>query len=183
MYIAGDCLARGYLHRPEITAARFIQHGGTILYKTGDLARYLSDGNLEYLGRSDQQIKIRGFRVRGIPMMIYRPSNIMGDTTSGICSPDSFVIKMIQGFTQVGLAPDIDAALNLVPVDYVSRAILHLSRTQSPNGQAFNVVNPQTYSWNKLVDWMGACQGYSLKRVSHETWCAEVINVIGQDQD
>ena len=64
LYIAGDCLAQGYLHRPGITAERFINCGGdTVLYKTGDLARYLPDGNLEYLGRSDQQIKIRGFRV------------------------------------------------------------------------------------------------------------------------
>ena len=120
---------------------------------------------------------------RGIPIMIYRPSNIMGDTASGICSPDSFVIKMIQGCIQMGLAPDIDAALNLVPVDYVSRTILHLSQIQSPNGQAFNVVNPQTYSWNELVNWMSEQQGYALKRVPYKTWCSEVANIISQEQE
>jgi amino acid adenylation domain-containing protein len=65
--IAGAGLARGYLNRSELTAEKFIQvelFGKTErLYKTGDLARWLPDGNLEYLGRLDHQIKLRGFRI------------------------------------------------------------------------------------------------------------------------
>jgi non-ribosomal peptide synthase protein (TIGR01720 family) len=68
LYIGGDCLARGYLNRADQTAERFIPHPfssdpGARLYKTGDLARHLSDGNIEFLGRLDQQVKIRGFRI------------------------------------------------------------------------------------------------------------------------
>ncbi|KJH70631.1 non-ribosomal peptide synthetase [Aliterella atlantica] len=68
IYIAGVGLARGYLHRPELTAERFIPNPfshqmGEYLYKTGDRAKYLPDGNLEILGRLDSQIKFRGFRV------------------------------------------------------------------------------------------------------------------------
>lgn len=66
LYVGGDGLATGYLHRPELTQERFIDNPfipGTKLYKTGDLVRYLKDGNLEYLGRRDDQVKIRGFRV------------------------------------------------------------------------------------------------------------------------
>ncbi|WP_407895194.1 non-ribosomal peptide synthetase, partial [Scytonema sp. NUACC26] len=66
LYVGGDGLARGYLHRPELTQERFIDNPlipGNELYKTGDLVRYLKDGNLEYLGRRDEQVKIRGFRV------------------------------------------------------------------------------------------------------------------------
>jgi amino acid adenylation domain-containing protein len=67
IYIGGR-LALGYFNRPELTAEKFIPHPfsttpGARLYKTGDVARYLSDGNIEYLGRSDQQVKIRGMRV------------------------------------------------------------------------------------------------------------------------
>ncbi|WP_208612614.1 non-ribosomal peptide synthetase [Xenorhabdus vietnamensis] len=73
LYIGGAGLARGYLNRPDLTAERFIDNpfateadkakGYTRLYKTGDLVRWLSDGNLEYLGRNDFQVKIRGFRI------------------------------------------------------------------------------------------------------------------------
>lgn len=64
--IAGDCLARGYLNQPELTAEKFVDNPiapGTRMYRTGDLARWLPDGNIEYLGRADHQIKIRGNRV------------------------------------------------------------------------------------------------------------------------
>jgi microcystin synthetase protein McyA len=65
LYIGGGGLARGYLNQPELTAQKFISHpfGDGKLYQTGDLARYLPDGNIEFLGRSDNQIKLRGFRI------------------------------------------------------------------------------------------------------------------------
>jgi len=68
LHIGGDGLARGYLNRPELTAERFIPdpfsaEPGARLYKTGDLARYLPDGNIEFLGRLDQQVKVRGHRI------------------------------------------------------------------------------------------------------------------------
>ncbi|MEH2022015.1 amino acid adenylation domain-containing protein [Nostoc sp.] len=68
LHIGGIGLARGYLNRPELTRDKFIFHPfsserGARLYKTGDLARYLSDGNIEFLGRIDHQVKIRGFRI------------------------------------------------------------------------------------------------------------------------
>lgn len=68
VYIGGDGLARGYLNRPDLTEEKFIpspfnNKAGSRLYKTGDLARYLPDGNIEFLGRIDNQVKIRGFRI------------------------------------------------------------------------------------------------------------------------
>ena len=68
LHIGGDGLAQGYLNRPELTSERFIadpfsQGFGTRLYKTGDLVRYLPDRKIEFLGRIDRQIKIRGYRV------------------------------------------------------------------------------------------------------------------------
>ncbi len=63
LYIGGEGLARGYHAQPELTAARFIERGGDRLYKTGDRARLSHDGRLEFLGRADDQIKLRGHRI------------------------------------------------------------------------------------------------------------------------
>nr|WP_318246608.1 amino acid adenylation domain-containing protein [Rhizobium sp. T1473] len=66
LYIGGAGVARGYLNRPELSAERFIASPfveGDRLYRSGDLGRYLPDGNLEFLGRNDDQVKIRGFRI------------------------------------------------------------------------------------------------------------------------
>ncbi len=73
LYLAGEGLAQGYLNRPDLTADRFLLHqfpqddsGNFInkrIYKTGDIARYLANGEIEYLGRSDHQVKLRGYRI------------------------------------------------------------------------------------------------------------------------
>jgi amino acid adenylation domain-containing protein len=74
LHIGGVGLARGYLNKPELTAEKFVANpfqtaeektrgGNSRLYKTGDLARYLQNGNIEYLGRNDFQVKIRGYRI------------------------------------------------------------------------------------------------------------------------
>ncbi len=73
LYVSGEGLARGYLNRPDLTAERFIANpfatevdfakGYCRLYKTGDICKWLPDGNIEYIGRADHQVKIRGFRI------------------------------------------------------------------------------------------------------------------------
>ena len=65
LHVSGAGLARGYLNRPELTEKKFIANpfADGRLYKTGDLCRYLPDGNLEFLGRIDHQVKVRGFRI------------------------------------------------------------------------------------------------------------------------
>ncbi|MBN0047118.1 amino acid adenylation domain-containing protein [Streptomyces actuosus] len=67
IHLAGDSLAEGYLHRPELTAERFrtieVDGGPLRVYRTGDLGRRMPDGSVEYLGRTDRQLKLRGYRI------------------------------------------------------------------------------------------------------------------------
>lgn len=68
LFISGDCLARGYLNKPEITSEKFSKdlfsdNPESRMYRTGDIGRWMTDGNIEYLGRIDEQVKIRGYRI------------------------------------------------------------------------------------------------------------------------
>ncbi len=68
LYITGDGVARGYLNNPELTKEKFIQNpfskqGHSVMYNTGDLVKYLPDGNISFIGRADNQVKIRGYRI------------------------------------------------------------------------------------------------------------------------
>ncbi|WP_252088666.1 non-ribosomal peptide synthetase [Pseudomonas sp. MWU13-3659] len=63
LHVAGPGLARGYLNQPQLTARAFVERHGLRLYRSGDLGRWLEDGQLEYQGRNDHQVKVRGFRI------------------------------------------------------------------------------------------------------------------------
>lgn len=117
-------------------------------------------------------------RDRGIPVTIYRPGRISGDSQTGVCNPSDLLYRLIAGCVQLGCAPDGDKLMNVAPVDYVSRAVVHLSRQKELLGKTFHLVNPQSFQMSELLGWI-CSMGYPIKRVSSETWQAEIINRAG----
>lgn len=101
LYVGGAGLALGYLNRPELTAERFVPHPfsdepGERLYRTGDLARYREDGAIEFLGRVDRQIKIRGFRVEpGEIEAVLRKHPAVRDGVIGVLSDEVLGKKLV----------------------------------------------------------------------------------------
>jgi amino acid adenylation domain-containing protein len=178
IYVGGDCLARGYFRRPELTAERFITHGfghcrPSRMFKTGDLGRYLPNGKIEYLGRTDNQVKIRGVRVElgEIEAVLVSQPTVRNAI---VILADKDGLQRLTAYLEVrsGLNPDIDELRrfmrsrlpdHMVPSDYlivdafpllpsgkVDRKALALQATSHPIGEGVCVA-PQTPTEERLA--------------------------------
>jgi amino acid adenylation domain-containing protein/thioester reductase-like protein len=112
-------------------------------------------------------------KTRGIPSTVYRPAWVEGHSQTGICNRSDFFRSLIKGCIQLGIAPDWRMPVDLAPIDYISRAIVHLSLQDTASEKAFNFSNPQAISWHQLVNWMNKF-GYSIQQIPYEQWIAEV---------
>ncbi|MEU7856412.1 amino acid adenylation domain-containing protein [Nonomuraea sp. NPDC049141] len=128
LYIGGVQLARGYLNRPGLTAERFLPApGGGRLYRTGDLARWLPSGELEYLGRTDHQVKIRGMRVElgEIEAVLRGQPGVTGAAA-----------KLVDGRLVGYIVGDIPDLSDLLPDFMIPTAWVRLDRLPiTPNGK------------------------------------------------
>jgi amino acid adenylation domain-containing protein len=137
LFIAGVQVGRGYLHRPDLTAERFVPESlggdGARMYRTGDLARWLSNGEIEYLGRIDHQVKIRGFRIE------------LGEIEARLCAHPGVreaVVLVREQSLVACVAPPVDADLRSflresLPKHMVPSAFVFLeSMPVTPNGKA-----------------------------------------------
>lgn len=137
-----------------------------------DITRRHAVGYLQSKWVAEQQVAIA--QSRGLPVSIYRPTWISGHSQTGVCNTDDFVCTLIKGCLQLGSAPYLDMTLDMVPVDYASQAIIHLSRQKGSLGQAFHLCQPRPQPWNRIVDWM-IQSGYALKQLPYQAWRAELI--------
>ncbi|MBE9200007.1 MULTISPECIES: thioester reductase domain-containing protein [unclassified Nodularia (in: cyanobacteria)] len=132
-----------------------------------------------YLGYSqtkwvaEKLVKIA--RNRGLPVTIHRPPLISGDSQTGICNSHDFINLMTKGCLQMGYFPDMDYMLDMSPVDYVSKAIVYLSRQTESIGKAFHLQHPQPIALKTLFEWIRSFN-YPVKMIPYEQWQAELIN-------
>ena len=122
LYVGGVGLARGYHNRPELTAERFVEHPLGRLFRTGDLASWRDDGRLDYLGRADHQVKVRGFRVElGEVEAAIREH--AGVTDAVVVKRDDALVAYVVGATEGLLAhvrhtlPDYMVPSRIVPLE------------------------------------------------------------------
>ena len=115
-------------------------------------------------------------RDRGIPVCIYRPGRISGHSQTGVFNPNDFLYKLIVGCVQLGSAPAGDESFDLAPVDYVSQAIVYLSKQKASLNKTFHVVNLQLLDSNLLIDSMRSL-GYPIQQISYDRWRTELLNI------
>ncbi len=108
-------------------------------------------------------------RDRGLPVCIYRPPLIAGHSETGAWYTDDFICRVIKGGIQMGSVPSLDIWLDISPVDYVSKAIVYLSRHNESLGKAFHLMNPHGIHWSQFVDWMKSF-GYPVQSIPYENW-------------
>jgi thioester reductase-like protein len=107
---------------------------------------------------------------RGLPISIYRPSRIIGHSQTGISNLGDMFCRFIKGCIYLERAPiPGDAQDNLVPVDYVSRAIVHLSQHQNSQGKVFHLSNPQSTFIKDMYFWIRSL-GYKIEEVEYDYW-------------
>ncbi|WP_193199909.1 non-ribosomal peptide synthetase/type I polyketide synthase [Nostoc sp. MG11] len=168
VYVGGAGLARGYLHRPDLTTEKFINHPfsnepGTRLYKTGDLARYLADGNIEFIGRIDNQVKVRGFRIElgEIEAVLAQHPNVLQAVVT--TQEDKIGNQQLVAYivTQPDKAPSTtamrDFLLELLPDYMVPSAFVVLDTLPlTPNGKVDrrNLPAPDPDQRNSQVDFV-----------------------------
>jgi amino acid adenylation domain-containing protein/thioester reductase-like protein len=115
-------------------------------------------------------------RSRGIPTCIYRPGMIAGHSQTGASQIDDLMCRIIKGIIQLQAAPDLEQFVNMAPIDYVSKAIIYLSRQPKSLGQAFHLINPEPLPWKKLIEEIISL-GYKIQLLSYEEWQDKLINL------
>lgn len=123
---------------------------------------------------AEKLIKIAG--ERGVPISIYRPGRISGNSKTGVCNPEDHTFRMIRGCIQLGSVPQQDVMVNLTPVDYASKAIVYLSQQKTCLGQVFDIVNPQSISWCEVANLICAL-GYPIQQISYEAWRSQLLQM------
>lgn len=116
---------------------------------------------------------VRIARDRGIPVTIHRIGLIVGDSQTGVSNVDDFVARILIGSIQAGDAPDIRNAMDMTPVDFVSKAMVYLSRRTESRGNVFHLLNPNPVHWGNIFDHVIEA-GYPLTLHTFENWVQAV---------
>jgi len=114
-------------------------------------------------------------RDQGLPVFIYRPGVIIGASQTGTWdNPDDFICRLIKGCIQLGMWPTVKAEWYLTPVDYVSKAIVHLAQQTAPQQKVFHLVNPHALQLSELFDGVQAF-GYPVEPAALPVWQAKLL--------
>jgi len=159
-------------------------HTGDDLLREDDAPRYhptLKGGYSKSKWVADRLVA--GARERGLPACIYRPVRIMGHSLTGAINDLSDVLPLlIKGCILLGKYPGFDIKVTMVPVDFISRAMVHFAGQESSWGHAYHFFHPAPIEWRKLMSIMQSL-GYPLQEVGYDQWWRELKQRIQETDD
>lgn len=112
-------------------------------------------------------------RERGVPVAIYRLGTITGDSVTGAWNTSDFICRSLKSYIQLGVMPELDGTLDLIPADFVAKAMVHLSLRPGSPGKAFHFANPRAAPASVLPGLLGAV-GHPLRRLPYARWFDEL---------
>jgi thioester reductase-like protein len=115
-------------------------------------------------------------RDRGLPVCVYRPGIITGHSATGAWSTSDATCRVIKVTVDSGIVPDVEGAADMTPVDYVSKALVHLSMSGHALGKIYHLANPKPVDGKDLTNWVRT-SGYPLRQVPYEEWRAEMVTL------
>ncbi|NGQ96170.1 amino acid adenylation domain-containing protein [Brevibacillus sp. SYP-B805] len=119
---------------------------------------------------------------QGLPICIYRLDDVIGHSQTGLWNTDDFICRFLKGCIQLGLAPDLDIRMNAVPVDVVSRIIVHLSGQQDLRGKACNIFNPASIYQQEMFAYF-ADKGYKINQIPFAEWQRVLVEKVSQQKE
>ncbi|NEP12787.1 MAG: amino acid adenylation domain-containing protein [Symploca sp. SIO2C1] len=175
LHIGGGGLARGYLNRSELTTEKFIPHpfreqADARVYKTGDLARYLPDGNIEFLGRIDHQVKIRGFRIETGEIEAVLNQHPTVKETVVVATEDNQSDKRLVAY----IVAETEASIS---------SNLELSETQVNSWQevfqkVYSEVSEVTDPWFNITGWDSSYDNELIPEGQMRVWANDIVTQI-----
>ncbi|MCT7997189.1 amino acid adenylation domain-containing protein [Laspinema olomoucense] len=177
LHIGGKGLARGYLNRPELTSEKFIPHPfssspGDCLYKTGDLGRWLPDGKLEVIGRSDRQIKLRGYRIElsEIEAILAQHPAVWESVT--VCREDISNLQQLVSYFVLNPQFNFESQVSTLIEERLSQwQVVH-------DDENFNETDSQWDSTFNISGWYSSYTGLCIPELEMREWVNNTVNRI-----
>jgi thioester reductase-like protein len=156
--------------------------GATKIYETDPLPDYPAPRGGYNASKWVAEQLVTQAGARGLPVAIYRPGPISGHSQTGVFNPNDFLYRLVQGYIRLGSAPMGELELDLLPVDYVSRALVALSLKPDTIGKTFHFIHPEPISSEVLFE---ACEAanYPIRRVPYPAWYQQLIAIAQDDPE
>jgi myxalamid-type nonribosomal peptide synthetase MxaA len=113
---------------------------------------------------------------RGLTVSIYRIGRIWGHSQTGVFNVNDYLYRLIIGCVELGSIPDVELIENIIPVDYASQAIIHLSQQQDSGGKAFHLTHPESVSTNLFFAKLRSL-GYQISQITYERWQEKLLDI------